>query len=67
MGALADASAKLQEVASEISAIDMTEEKADAQAFLSSLSNAVAVLSAAFQSLISVVQSAGGDEEPAAE
>ena len=67
MGALADASAKLQEVADEIAAIDMTQEKADAAAFLSALSNAVASLSGAFQSLINVVANAGnGGDEPQA-
>jgi len=66
VGALADASAKLEELSSEIAQLDFSEEKEDAQRFLGALSVAVSNLNNAFQSLIKVVQSAGnGGDEPA--
>ena len=68
MGALADASAKLEEVSGEIAALDFSQEKEDAARFLGALSVAVANHNNAFQSLISVVQSAGngGGDAPQA-
>lgn len=64
MGALADASAKLEEISNEIAQLDFSEEKEDAARFLGALSVAVSNLNNAFQSLINVVKPA---EEPPAE
>lgn len=68
MGALADASKKLEDISSEIAQLDFSQEKEDASRFLDALSVAVSNLNNAFQSLITVVRpDAQPEEEPAAE